>query len=85
MAVTGLSGKIRPAMKSKIRNSPPTALSPASPVFPVTIRLRGVKAAPKAKPQKRDNIFSNSRDSREDRGERQMKTTHSAQTLPHGR
>jgi hypothetical protein len=37
------------------------------------------------KPQKRDNIFSKSRDTREDRGSRQMKTSHNPQTLPHGR
>jgi hypothetical protein len=38
-----------------------------------------------AKPtsQKRDNTFSQSRDTREDRGTRQMKTTHNSQTLPH--
>ena len=35
------------------------------------------------KPQKRDNTFSKSRDTREDRGTRQMKTTHNSQTLPH--
>jgi hypothetical protein len=40
---------------------------------------------PGAKPQKRDNVFSKSRDVREDRGERQMKTTRNAQSLPHGR
>ena len=85
MAVSGLSGKIRPAMKSKIRISPPTAESPANPVFPVTIRLRGAKAAPKAKAEKRDNIFSKSRDSRENRGERQIKTSSNPQTFPHGR
>jgi hypothetical protein len=36
-----------------------------------------------SKPQKRENTFSKSRDTREDRGTRQMKTTHNAQTLPH--
>ena len=38
-------------------------------------------ASPKA--QKRDNTFSKSRDTHEDRGTRQMKTTHNSQTLPH--
>jgi hypothetical protein len=38
-----------------------------------------------SKPKKRDNTFSKSRDTREDRGARQMKTSHSSQTLPHGR
>jgi hypothetical protein len=60
---------------------------PQTPVFPKTmhrVRTRGGKAAPNPKPQKRDNIFSKSRDTREDRGEREMKTTHNAQTFPHG-
>ena len=38
-----------------------------------------------AKPEKRENTFSKSRDTREDRGERQMKTTQSSQTFPHAR
>lgn len=41
--------------------------------------------APTAKPKKRDNIFSKSRDIREDRGSRQMKMAHNPQSLPHGR
>jgi len=36
-------------------------------------------------PQKRDNIFSKSRDTREDRGSRQMKTSRNSQTFPHVR
>jgi hypothetical protein len=58
------------------------------PVFQVTVRQRGGKrgsAASNSTPQKRDNIFSKSRDTREDRGSRQMKTSHSSQTLPHVR
>jgi len=35
---------------------------------------------PNAKPNKRDNIFSKSRDTREDRGTREMKTSHNDQT-----
>ncbi|HSY18116.1 MAG TPA: hypothetical protein VK815_07270 [Candidatus Acidoferrales bacterium] len=73
-------------MKSKNKISPPAPSSPSNPVFPVTIRLRGAKAAaPKAKAEKRDNIFSKSRDTREDRGARQAKTSNNAQTLPHSR
>jgi hypothetical protein len=34
---------------------------------------------------KRDNIFSKSRDTREDRGTRQMKTTHNSQSFTRGR
>ena len=41
--------------------------------------------APGDKPPKRDNIFSKSRDTREDRGARQMKTTRNPQTFTHGR
>jgi hypothetical protein len=68
------------------------AATPQSPVFPQTLhRLRPnpdavAKAAgssPKA--QKRDNTFSKSRDTREDRGSRQMKTTNNSQTFPHSR
>ncbi len=40
---------------------------------------------PSPKPKKRDNIFSKSRDIREDRGTRQIKTTNESQTIPHGR
>jgi hypothetical protein len=57
-------------------------------VFPQTlhrVRLRTGKPGPKPKPEKRDNIFSKSRDTREDRGERQMKTSHNAQTFSHTR
>ena len=86
MAATGFSGKIRLAMKTKTKIPPPAASSPSNPVFPVTIRQRGTKAAaPGAKAEKRDNIFSKSRDTREDRGARQAKTSNNAQTLPHGR
>jgi hypothetical protein len=62
--------------------------TPEPPVFPKALhRLRpNPKAAIlRSKPQKRDNIFSKSRDTREDRGTRQAKTSHNAQTLPHGR
>jgi len=42
------------------------------------------KAAPPGrKTGKRENTFSKSRDTREDRGTREMKTTHRSQTLPH--
>jgi len=39
---------------------------------------------PGNKSHERDDIFSKSRDNREDRGSRQMKTSHAPQTLPHG-
>jgi len=55
------------------------------PVFPQTMhRLRPTPPAGNVppKPAKRDNLFSKSRDVREDRGERQMKTSHNANTFP---
>jgi hypothetical protein len=61
------------------------AQTPQTPVFPQTLhRLRpNLQAATPS--QKRDNTFSQSRDTREDRGQREMKTTHNSQTFPHGR
>jgi len=67
-----------------------TATPPQTPVFPQTLhRVRphadavAKSAGPAPKPHKRENTFSKSRDTREDRGERQMKTTRSPQTFPH--
>jgi hypothetical protein len=60
--------------------------TPQTPVFQITIRKRGANpkaATPSPKSQKRDNIFSKSRDTCEDRGSRQTKTTHNPQTLFH--
>jgi hypothetical protein len=62
--------------------------TPPSLVFQKTlhhVRTRGQEAAPNSKAPKRDNIFSKSRDTREDRGTRQAKTTHNSQTFPHGK
>ncbi len=56
-----------------------------TPVYPKTLhQFRPTKAAATPKPAKRDNIFSKSRDLREDRGIREMKTTHNEQSQPHG-
>jgi hypothetical protein len=68
--------------------SPKLAEKSSAPVFQKT--LHRLRANPKAtdassKSEKRDNTFSKSRDTREDRGERQMKTTHNSQTFPHVR
>jgi hypothetical protein len=55
-----------------------------TPVFPKTMhQFRPVPDAgnPHPKPPKRDNIFSKSRDTREDRGTREMKTSHNDQTF----
>jgi len=59
------------------------AALPQTPVFPKTmheLRPNEPKAMPNPKPKKRDNIFSKSRDVREDRGTREMKTSHNGQT-----
>ena len=61
---------------------------PAIAVFPKMlhrVRPNSEKTTPLPKAPKRDNVFSKSRDLREDRGERQMKTTHNPQSMPHGR
>ena len=54
-----------------------------TPVLPKTLHpFRSVpKAAVSAKPPKRDNTFSKSRDVREDRGTRKMKTSQNDQTF----
>jgi hypothetical protein len=73
-------------------STPKPAAKSQTPVFPQTLhRMRldpaakAQAATPAPKPQKRANIFSKSRDTREDRGARQMKTAHNPQTFPHGR
>jgi hypothetical protein len=55
-------------------------------VFPQTLhQFRPAKAGASPKPAKRDNTFSQSRDTREDRGARQMKTARNSQSFPHVR
>jgi len=54
-----------------------------TPVFPKTMhqfRPNQEKVLPHPNPKKRDNVFSKSRDVREDRGTREMKTSHADQT-----
>ena len=61
---------------------------PQTPVFPKTLhhlRVSPTDASSTPMTQKRDNNFSKSRDTREDRRERQMKTSHNAQTFRHAR
>jgi hypothetical protein len=69
------------------RSSPKPVAAALAPVFPQTIHsLRpNIKSAVNSKLPKRDNTFSQSRDTREDRGTRQMKTSHNAQSFPHVR
>jgi hypothetical protein len=57
---------------------------PQAPVFPQTLhqlRPNYDKVMPHPKTKKRDNIFSKSRDLREERGTREMKTSHNEQTF----
>jgi hypothetical protein len=67
-------------MKKSVTKSAATVLPP---VFPKTAhQFRPVaESVVKPKPAKRDNIFSKSRDTREDRGTREMKTSHNDQTF----
>jgi hypothetical protein len=72
--------------KGSLMKHPTTKLAAASqtPVFPQTMhetRPNHDKPIPQPKPKKRDNIFSKSRDLREDRGTREMKTSHNDQTF----
>ena len=68
-------------------SSPKIAATPQPPVSQASIRKRvdAKTATPGPKPKKRENVFSKSRDTREDRGARQMKTSHNSQTFSHGR
>jgi hypothetical protein len=57
-----------------------------TPIFPKAIhqlRTNHKAAAGSSTASKRDNTFSQSRDTREDRGSRQMKTSQNSQTFPH--
>jgi hypothetical protein len=58
-----------------------------TPVYPKTLHQfrPNPMAAASPKPPKRDNTFSKSRDTREDRSSRQIKTSHNAQSFPHVR
>jgi len=64
-------------------SKPKLAVSALPPVFPKTAhQFRPiVENAATPKPAKRDNIFSRSRDTREDRGMREMKASKNAQTF----
>ncbi len=71
-------------MKKSVAKSAVKALPP---VFPKTAhQFRQVAdVAAKPKPAKRDKIFSKSRDTREDRGTREMKSSKNTQTFSHGK
>jgi hypothetical protein len=68
------------------KSSTKSAVITQTPVFPQTLhRLRPNPETATPKTEKRDNAFSQSRDEPEDRGMREMKMTHNAQTFPHAR
>jgi hypothetical protein len=82
---TDKSDSFRPVKFMKISKAK-LAATPATPVLPQTmhrVRSRGAAEVPTPKAEKRDNTFSKSRDTREDRGARQMKTSHNPQTFSH--
>jgi len=65
-------------MKASITQLAETAQTPVSPKTLHRLRPNSRAATPG---QKRDNTFSQSRGTREDRGTRQIKTTHSPEML----
>lgn len=65
-------------MQTPINKSAETSQTPVFPKTPHTLRPN--PEAPATKSKKRDNVFSKSRDVREDRGTREMKTSHNDQT-----
>jgi hypothetical protein len=68
-------------MKAPTRKIAPIAETPVFPKTLHTLRPNHDKPMPDAKPKKRDNVFSKSRDVREDRGTREMKTSGNDQTF----
>ena len=72
-------------IKSRLTKLAATPQTPPYPQIPHRRRPVAPVVIADSKPTKRDNIFSQSRDTREDRGSRQMKNSHNAQTFPHGR
>jgi hypothetical protein len=72
-------------MKTSLTKFAPTSPTPVFPKMPHQLRPKSSTATLEPKQHTRDNIFSKSRDTREDRGARQMKTSSNAQTFPHGR
>jgi len=62
-----------------------TSQTPAFPKALHQLRTNPPQTTSNPKSKRRDNVFSKSRDTREDRGARQMKTARNSQTFPHGR
>ena len=68
-------------------NIPKITAGLQTPVFPQAVhqkRLEIKLADPEAKPAKKEKLFSKSRDTREDRGARQMKTANNVRTIRGG-
>ena len=61
------------------------AATPQTPVFPQTLHRLRPNPKEATPSHKRDNIFSQSRDTCEDRGTREMKTSQNARSFPHVR
>jgi len=68
-------------MKASVTKPAETPQTPVSPKTLHRLRSNPKEATSSPKYQKRDNTFSKSRDTHEDRGTRQMKTTHNSQTF----
>lgn len=68
-------------MSDPISKTPATAQTPVFPQTLHTLRPNHDKPMPNSKPKKRDNIFSQSSDLREDRGVREIKTSQNDQTF----
>jgi len=58
---------------------------PLFPKMPHTPRPSLVPGKPALPHKKHNNVSSKSRDLREDRAEREIKTSHNPQTFPHGK
>jgi hypothetical protein len=68
-------------MKTPASKIPAAAQNPVFPKTTHQLRPNSQEAAAIPNPKKRDNIFSKSRDVREDRGTREIKTSHKPQTV----
>ncbi len=68
------------------KSNQPAHITPETPVFPKEIHHPHppVAAVLPHKKHKEENVFSRSKDLREDRDARQVKTSQNPQTLPHG-
>jgi hypothetical protein len=68
-------------MKAPVTKPPEASQTPVFPKTPHRLRQTPNDGATNPKSSKRNNTFSQSRDVREDRGTRQIKTKHNSETL----